>query len=127
MATEGGHASFAPQNDHQHEIARFLRHDYPRLSVERLLSGPGLVALHRALSALNDDDAPDLKPADITRLALQNEPLCRAALNEFYAILGSVAGDIALTTGARAGVLIGGGILPPLADDFACQPVSSCL
>ena len=118
VATEGGHASFAPQTERQREIARFLRHDYSRLSVERLLSGPGLVNIHRALSALSDQDAPDLKPADITRLAFEGDDLCRATLNEFYAIFGSFAGDLALITGAQSGVFIGGGILPPLADDF---------
>lgn len=119
IATEGGHVSFAPQSDKQVEIARALRRDYPRLSVERLLSGPGLVNLHRALSLINKADAPDLTPADITRLALEGDPLCRETLDEFYSILGSFSGDLVLITGAQAGLFLGGGILPPLAEDFA--------
>ncbi|MBK5912066.1 glucokinase [Rhodothalassium salexigens] len=121
VATEGGHTSFAPQTERQREIARFLAHDYARLSVERLLSGPGLVNIHRALSALHDQDAPDLQPHDITRLAFEGDDLCRAALDEFYAILGCFAGDLALMTGARAGVVLAGGILPPLARDLAAS------
>ena len=114
IATEAGHAGFSPQTDRQREIMRFLRHEHDRVSLERILSGPGLVNLYRAMSASNGVDAPDLKPADITRLARAGETLACDTIDEFMAIFGSYCGDLALMTGARSGVMIGGGILPPL-------------
>ncbi|MGF1607623.1 MAG: glucokinase [Rhodothalassiaceae bacterium] len=121
IPTEGGHVSFAPQSDRQREIDRVLRHDYPRLSVERLISGPGLINLHRALAKIEDVDAPDLQPSEITRLARSGDQLCRLVLEEFFAIFGAFCGDLALISGARHGVLIAGGILPPLADLLAAS------
>ena len=77
-------------------------------------SGPGLVALHQALAALQGmTTAPGITAAQITQAALQaHDPLSLQTLETFTAFLGTVAGDLALTLGARGGVYLGGGILP---------------
>ena len=87
-------------------------------SAERVLSGPGLVNLYVALAELAGRGRPTVTPADVTGLAKQGEPLARKTLAMFFAFLGAVAGDIALTTGARGGVFIAGGIVPRVLDAF---------
>ena len=113
LPSEGGHVSFAPQDAVEDEILRILRRRYDRVSVERLICGPGLVNLHRTLAEIDGRPTDIDDPAEITRKALEtpNSP-CGATLARFCAILGSVAGDVALTTGARGGVYIAGGIAP---------------
>jgi glucokinase len=110
IATEGGHAGFAPVDDTDHAIARRLQALHGRTSNERLLSGAGLSridAMHRQA-----DDAQLREPADIVRLALDgDDDHARRALAHFCAILGSVCGDVALMHGARS-LVIAGGIVP---------------
>ena len=112
MAAEGGHASFAPDDDLEIEVLRFLMRRHGHVSIERVLSGPGLSNLHEALNALEDvtDDARD--PEDITRGALEGDGYALRTLRRFCAILGGVAGNLALTYGAQGGVYIAGGIAP---------------
>jgi glucokinase len=113
MPSEGGHACFAPGDAVEDEILRILRRRYGRVSIERLICGPGLLNLHRALAEIDGRESHIEDPALITAeaLATPNSP-CGATLARFCAILGCVAGDIALTTGARGGVYIAGGIAP---------------
>lgn len=114
LATEGGHASFAPGDDVECEILRVLARKHPHVSIERVLSGPGLKNLHDALSTIegNPDGVDD--PAEITQRALRGETRFVRTLDRFCAILGSVAGDFALYYGARGGVFIAGGIAPSI-------------
>jgi len=114
MAGEGGHASFGPGDDVEREILAVLARKFSHVSIERVLSGPGLQNLYSALNAIDGiaGDAPD--PIEITRLGLQGEAKCARTLSRFCAILGSVAGDFALTYGARGGVFIAGGIAPSI-------------
>jgi glucokinase len=119
LVTEGGHASFAPNDDVEIEIQKFLRKKFGHVSNERILSGPGLVNLHDALAAIEGraSGAPD--PHSITAEALKNpDSVCGKVLARFCAILGSVAGDVALVLGARDGVMLAGGILPAVANFF---------
>ena len=112
---EGGHAGFAPQDDLEIAIADVLRRSAPRLCNEAILSGPGLEAVYRAL-ALIDGAAPlPMSAAAIGAAALAaGDPRAFCAVDVFCAVLGAVAGDLALISGARGGVYIGGGIAPRL-------------
>jgi glucokinase len=111
MPSEGGHACFAPGDAVEDEILRILRRRYDRVSIERLICGPGLLNMHRALAEIDGRETHIDDPSEITRDALAdpNSP-CGHTLARFCAILGAVAGDIALTCGARGGVYVGGGI-----------------
>lgn len=123
LASEGGHADFAPQDALEDEVLRTLRRRYSRVSIERLICGPGLVNLHRALAEIEGRSTEVDDPAEITRQALEDpRGACGATLARFCAMLGSVAGDIALTTGARGGVYIAGGIAPRIRDFLAASP-----
>jgi len=120
VVTEGGHVDFAPANELEIDILRYLWRQYPHVSVERLLSGMGLTNLHQALAAIRSQVAAPLSPAQISQGALQaQDPLCREVLSCFCAMLGSVAGDTALTLGAQGGVYITGGIIPRMLEFFA--------
>lgn len=109
--TEGGHMAFAPGDEVEIEILRQLATQFGRVSLERLLSGPGLVSLRWALGRIAGHDAEPLTPEQIvTRATAGEDDLCVESLNRFCAIYGAAAGEIALVYGARGGVYIGGGI-----------------
>ncbi len=110
IATEGGHISFSPQTAEQREVLRMLAARFGHVSVERVLSGPGLVNLHSALSEMSGRKPAVLHAADITQQAEDGEAISAAALEMFCAVFGAVAGDFALAHGARGGVYIAGGI-----------------
>lgn len=114
MPTEGGHIAFAPANKHELEVLELLWKEFERVSVERLLSGPGLCTLFEANAALagKRDKAPDA--ATVTQRAQQGEALSLQTMRDFLDILANVAGDYALAMGARDGVYLTGGILPKL-------------
>ena len=112
---EGGHIGFSPQNDMEIEILRVLRSGSQRVTNEMILSGPGLANLYAALATLEGVNASRLSPEQITARAMDgSDPLAGRALEVFCAVLGSVAGDVALIYGATGGVFIGGGIAPRL-------------
>jgi glucokinase len=114
LTGEAGHAAFAPEDDVEIEILRRLIAEHGRVSVEHVCSGPGLLNLYRALAAIAGEPAPLAAPDAVTRTGLAGDPLARRALDRFCAILGSVAGNLALATGARGGVYISGGIAPDI-------------
>lgn len=123
LVTEGGHADFAPTDDVEIEVLKILRGRFGRVSVERILSGPGLVNLHRALSAVEGRTAEALDPHAITAQAKAGpRSFAATVVTRFCAILGAVAGDIALTMGARGGVMLAGGILPGMREFLAASP-----
>jgi glucokinase len=119
LAGEGGHASFAPADDVEIEILRALHHRFGRVSIERLLSGPGLVNLYGALGEIAGSRVEDYGSEEIVHGAAAGDALCRQTLERFCAIYGSVAGDFALTYGARGGVYLAGGIAPAIADTLS--------
>ena len=115
IATEGGHAAFAPQDETEIEVLRFIRREHPFVSYERVLSGRGLVNLHRALCALRGATRVTLRPDEITAAAIAGTlPIAREATEMFCAILGAYVGDVAVMIGARGGVILAGGILPKI-------------
>jgi glucokinase len=123
MPSEGGHACFAPGDAVEDEVLRILRRRYGRVSIERLVCGPGLLNLHRALAEIDGRESHIEDPALITTEALENPASpCGATLARFCAILGCVAGDIALTTGARGGVYVAGGIAPRILPFLKASP-----
>ena len=121
IPTEGGHVSFAPSTDEEYEVLKFIAREHPRVSVERLLSGRGLVNIHRALCSLAGVRRVSLRADEITAAAAGDDdqyPIAGKAVDTFCAVLGKVAGDAVLATGARGGVVLGGGILPKIRDIF---------
>jgi glucokinase len=110
MATEGGHVGFAPQGEGEIAVLVALERRFGRISVERVLSGPGLENLYAALVGIEGHDWTRVSAAEIVEGAGRGDAICAQALDMFCAIFGSVAGDFALAHGARGGVYIGGGI-----------------
>jgi len=119
IVTEGGHVDFAPTNEQEIEILRFLLRKYEHVSAERLLSGMGLENIYQALAAIRGEQVELLKPAQISALAFESaDKLALETLDQFCAILGSVAGNTALTYGSQGGVFITGGIIPRMLNFF---------
>lgn len=109
LQTEGGHVSFAPGTPEEIEVLQRLSGEFGRVSNERLLSGSGLVNLHRALHPQSAEDTPERITA-----AADSDPQCRETIERFCAMLGSIAGDFALAFGAWDGVYLAGGLTPKL-------------
>jgi glucokinase len=124
VASEGGHVDFAPVCEEEIDLWRYLRKRYGHVSAERVLSGPGLVNIHAWLKDSGRYREPKhlaraMKEADpagaIGSAALhRGTPIAAAALDRFVSILGAVCGNLALTTLARGGVYLGGGIPPKI-------------
>lgn len=114
---EGGHASLAARDAREWAIVAALAQRHGRVSAERVLSGPGLVALYELLPDAGPIDPNIVTPAAVTAAAeAGRDRRAVAALALFFGWLGAFAGDLALAAGARAGVYLAGGILPRLAD-----------
>jgi glucokinase len=124
---EGGHVTLAAANAREASLLAVLRERFGHVSAERALSGPGLVNLYQALCVLDGLTAEPLDAALIVQRALETpgtptHAACAEVLQTFAAMLGTVAGNLALTLGARGGVYIGGGIVPRLGARFAQLP-----
>lgn len=111
LPSEAGHVAFAPVDDHQADLLRVLWQRYRRVSVERVLSGMGLANLYWA-NCLLDGHERELPAPEVTAGAQAGDQYCLRAVTDFYAILASMAGDVALMMGAADGVYLSGGILP---------------
>jgi glucokinase len=120
LGTEGGHASFAPRDERELAILAFARQSLPHVSFERLLSGPGLELMYRALADRAGKRAAEgLSAPEITRRALAgSDAVCADTLDAFCAMLGTAAANLAVTLGALGGIYIGGGIVPRLGATF---------
>ena len=124
LDSEGGHADFAPRNEQEADLLRFSLRHWDRVSVERILSGPGLVHLYRFfLERTNLAEPPWIveqfknedRGAVVTRNALGKRfPPCEQALDLFVSLYGAVAGNLALQVMTRGGVYVGGGIAPQI-------------
>lgn len=115
MTGEGGHVTLAAGNAREAAVVAQLTQRFGHASAERALSGPGLVHLYEAVCTLAGHAVEPLAPADvIARARRADDPACVEALDLFFNFLGSVAGDLALTLGARGGVYVAGGIPPRL-------------
>jgi glucokinase len=117
LASEGGHVSLAAGDGREAAVIEWLRGRYGHVSSERALSGDGLVNLYSAIGALDRRKLPLLSAPEIADAALGGRSAAaKAALDMFCALLGGIAGNLALTCGARGGVYIGGGIVPRFPD-----------
>ena len=113
IAGEGGHATMMPATAHESVVLDLMRKRYDHVSAERVLSGPGLVNLYNAICELAQERAAPFSPAQITSSDIWSKDAhAREAAEMFCAMLGTVAGNLALTLGARGGVYIAGGIVP---------------
>lgn len=119
LSGEGGHVTLAATDDEEAAVLAVLRQRFGHVSAERALSGSGLVHLHDALCVLAGQTPPPRTPAEVTAAALDgSDAHCVRAVVLFAGFLGNVAGNLALTLGARGGVYVGGGILPRLGTHF---------
>jgi len=116
LETEGGHASFPPGTPEEIAILQQLSEQFGRVSNERLVCGPGLVNIHRALSELAGVDPGPMQPEDVTAGAAAGDPRCMRTIDVFCAVFGAIAGDLVLTTGAWDGVFLTGGLVPRMLD-----------
>jgi glucokinase len=122
FTSEAGHMAAPSWSRRTDAIIDFLRGRHGRVSAERLLSGHGLENLHDAVAALDGLTAPKRSAAEITHAAIERTcPASQEAVDLFFAMLGQVAGDLALAFGARGGVYIAGGIAPRLAKQLAAS------
>ncbi|HEV2388074.1 MAG TPA: glucokinase [Candidatus Acidoferrales bacterium] len=115
VATEGGHADFAPRTDQEIELLRYLKRSHTWVDVERVVSGRGFFEIHRFLGPGVDHpdfhDPGDDPAAEITRRALDRAcSICVAAVDLWISLYGAEAGNLALRTLARGGVFVAGGI-----------------
>lgn len=124
LASEGGHVTFSPADEREMMILRHCWKTYAHVSAERLVSGPGIELVYQALAA----DAGVgiglvINTGDIVRRALDgSDALARATLDCFCGMLGTVAGNVAVTLGTAGGLYIGGGVVRHLGTYFATSP-----
>lgn len=117
LVTEGGHATLSSENRREDAIILALRQQFHHVSVERVLSGSGLMQLYHAIARVDGLTVPERDSSEIVEHALADDcKVSRETLELFCAFMGSVAGNIALTLGARGGLFIGGGIAPRFID-----------
>ncbi|KFG97593.1 glucokinase [Burkholderia paludis] len=129
VSGEGGHVSFAPADAREADVLRHARMRWPHVSFERLVSGPGIAVIHAALAARDGRDAPEAEAPDtaaIVARALAGDARCAATLECFCGMLGTFAGNLALTLGATGGIHIGGGVVPRLGAWFDTSPFRAC-
>jgi glucokinase len=117
LVTEAGHATLSAENAREDALLQAMRAQFGHISIERALSGPGLVHIYQAIVAVDGVAAPERTAAEIVEHALSGDcPASHATLQAFCTFLGSVAGNAALTFGALGGVFICGGIAPRFTD-----------
>jgi glucokinase len=124
FASEGGHAGFAPRDDREIALLKFLMADHGHVSWERVLSGPGLFNVYRFVRSegrydepqwLTDRMATEPPAAVVTECGLSGRSaLCRETLGLFASLYGAEAGNLALKTLATGGVFVGGGMAPKM-------------
>ena len=119
LGSEGGHASFAPQDAREDLVLQYARETFPHVSCERICSGPGIALIYRALAARDGKHVPaDIDTPHVVAQAHSGDALALETVECFCGILGAFAGSIALTLGALGGVYIGGGVALKLGELF---------
>lgn len=125
QATEGGHIDFAPLDSIDDAILARLRQRHRRVSVERVVAGPGIVDIYETLAAREGRAIHPLDDRTVWQRGTSGEdPLAAAAVERFCLSLGSVAGDMALAQGA-SGVVIAGGLGLRIRDTLAASGFAS--
>jgi glucokinase len=118
LNSEGGHQSFAPHDHLEAQILQWMWQKYPHVSAERLVSGSGIVCLHRALSEIMGLATAPLSAQEIVECAGHGDRLCLEVLRVFAQMLGNIAGNTALVLGSVGGMYIGGGIVQQMGNLF---------
>lgn len=119
LASEGGHVTCSAADARELDILRIVQDWAPHISTERLVSGFGLPTLYRAVAQLHGVAAQDYDAAQIGERGVAGScPVCRETMEVFCSLLGTAAGNLALTLGALGGIYIGGGIVPRLGSFF---------
>jgi glucokinase len=117
LATEAGQASLVANNELELALLAQLLKQHPHVTIERVLSGPGILNLYNALAVLRGAKPMLSTPSQITAAAQTgDDTLARETLETFCGFLGSVVGDMALTYGVQGGIRLAGGILPQIRD-----------
>ena len=118
LATEGGHAAWAPQGAYQQKIHSEFAKGFDFVCREEILSGRGLVQLAQAIASIDGLTLgkEELRPEWVSGQAIEGHPFASKVVEEFFSILGAVAGDFVLQTGATGGLYLAGGILPRVAE-----------
>jgi glucokinase len=117
--SEGGHATFAPMNEREIDILRYARRYHEHVSSERLVSGIGLALVYRALCERARVEPQNLSSAEIMERGVHRlDPVCEETLLAFCEMLGTVAGNVALTLGAKGGIYIGGRTVLKMSEFF---------
>ena len=117
---EGGHVSYGPLDEREAGVISIIRRKLSHVSAESLASGPGLSLLYQSIAILDGISVEPTEPEKITAMAIQkSSEIAEETVSMFCSILGTVAGNLALTLGARGGVFIGGGIVPQLGEYFS--------
>jgi glucokinase len=129
FASEGGHCDFAPLDDTQVDLFRYLRGRFQHVSYERVLSGPGLVNVFEFLRDTGKGKPPDWLVAEmvesdaaraISEAGMSGKcPMCEQALEIFVSVFGAEAGNLALKMKAVGGVFLAGGIAPKILPKLA--------
>lgn len=132
MASEGGHADFAPVDELQFGLMRYVQREYKKVSYEMVLGGPGLLRIYNYLLECGSGTRPEwlaekMKGEDpaaaISHAALENKcQVCAQALDLFVSILAAEAGNVAVKFLAVGGLYLGGGIPPRILDKLQAPP-----
>ncbi|HZX27443.1 MAG TPA: glucokinase [Telluria sp.] len=123
LGSEGGHANFGPADEREMAVLQYAWTQWPHVSCERLISGPGMEIIYRALAQragvrAQAYTAPQILQAGLSR----DDPVCAEVLECFCGMLGGVAANVAVTLGAMGGIFIGGGIVPRMGEYFRNSP-----
>ena len=119
LGSEGGHATFAPADEREDLVLQYARKKWSHVSFERVSAGPGIEVIYRALAARDKKRVPaSFDTSEVVKRALEGEPLAAESVDVFCGILGTFAGNIAVTLGALGGIYIGGGVVPRLGEFF---------
>ncbi len=119
LDTEGGHADFAPVGQRQVDVLGCLRETYERVSLERVLSGQGIVNIYKAICTIENAEESLVTPPEVVAAALDgSNSQALTALNTFCESMGAAAGNLALTLGAKGGIYIAGGVVPRFSQFF---------
>ena len=120
LPAQGGHSDFAPNSSLEIEIWTLLQKQFGHVAVERILSGPGIVNLYKALCQINGKEALFNSPSEITSAAIKVNPdsIAKETLHLFCQIFGSVTGSIALSTGCLGGIYITSDLVRNFLDFF---------
>ncbi|RSZ57720.1 glucokinase [Massilia atriviolacea] len=123
LGSEGGHVNFAPADEREFAILQYAWKEWTHVSNERLISGPGMELIYRALAERNAvQAAPRTSPEIIAGALDDKDPLCLEVLECFCGMLGGAAANLAVTLGAFGGIFIGGGIVPRMGEWFVTSP-----